>query len=73
MNSKSDHIIKFSKELLELGIDIELKTLKLILRMQEQDFKNYTDGVDSAVEFEKLLSKIESNRNYPNKYSTNEQ
>ena len=58
MSSKSDHIIELCNELLELGIDLEPKTMELILKMQGQDFRNHTKEVDPAVEFEHLLSKI---------------
>ena len=58
MSSKSEHIIELCNELLELGIDLEPKTMELFLQMQEQDFSNLTKGVDTAVEFEHLLSKI---------------
>ena len=60
MNWKSEHIGKLCKELLELGINLEPKTMELILRMQEQDFRNLTKGVDTATEFEHLLSKIKT-------------
>ena len=58
MSSKSEHIIELCNELLELGIDLEPKTMELILKMQDQDFRNLTSDVDPAVEFEHLLSKI---------------
>ncbi len=58
MNRKSAHIIELCNELLELGINLEPKTMELILQMHEQDFRNLTKGVDIAAEFEHLLSKI---------------
>ena len=58
MSSKSDHITELCNELLELGINLEPKTMELILKMQDQDFRNHTKEVDPAVELEHLLSKI---------------
>ena len=58
MSWKSEQITELCKELVELGINLEPKALELILHMQEKDFKNLTKEVDTAAEFEHLLSKI---------------
>ena len=58
MERESKHIIGLCNELQELGIHIKPETMSLILQMQHLDYKNLTKGVDSAAEYEDLLSRI---------------
>jgi hypothetical protein len=58
MPCKSENIEELCNELQELGIDLDSRTMKLIVQMQEQDFRNLTKDIDIASEFKNLLSKI---------------
>ncbi len=64
MDFSIDHIRKLCEELHELGIDINPRTMGLILESQDFDFRNSTEHINPALEYDKLINLIK-NHNKP--------
>jgi hypothetical protein len=62
MKYDSDHIKELCDELIGLGIPIDSDTMKLIIKMQEDDFFEITKEIDTDLEYKKIINRINSGK-----------